>query len=79
MIFPKRRVRMHLASLKLTSCRMVALKRLYAILENNVSITSVSCAEELSRFSVKHFIKQTQCPFRCQLVRRPHWPLAGKP
>lgn len=41
MIFPKRRVRMHLASLKLTSRRMTVLKRLYevniAILENNVS------------------------------------------
>ena len=68
---------------RLREAKKNVFKKLYeaniAILENNISIPSGSCADENGRISVKRFLKQTQCPSRGQLVMRPHWPLVGKP
>lgn len=44
-----------------------------AVLENKVS--ALSCADELSRFPAKHFIRQTRLS-RCQCRERP---LTGQP
>lgn len=64
---------MHLASVKQPSKQKDFENRLrganVAVLENKVS--ALSCADELSRFPVKHFIRQTPRLSRCPCLERP--------